>query len=125
MNKLSWRRGRVVLPLAAGACLLNAAFAVMISGGGAAPQKDGSGSPVIAGSGGLPLIAGRVSAINLKKMTLTIADRSMALHPTDLRVYAGGAVVPAAQLQPGARVRYALEPGPARRVVLILIDGQP
>jgi len=118
MTAFSWRRGRFALPVAATVCVLNTAFAVMISSGAA------TGSNIAPPSAAPALVAGRVSAINPKKMTLTIADRALVLHPTDLRVYAGNALVPITELQLGARVRYALEPGAGRRVVLILIDGQ-
>ena len=79
----------------------------------------------------LMLIPGQVSAVDRVKGVATIAGRPVSLHGSRLQVFfERGGRATLADLRPGSRVRFALEPGngdgsahgEGRRIVLIYIE---
>lgn len=87
----------------------------------------------------LDLFAARLDAVDPAGGTVTVRGQRVPLHPSQLRVLGqGGQVLGPRSLRAGQAVRLALEPlappapaasaataAPARRVVLIYIDGSP
>jgi hypothetical protein len=87
----------------------------------------------------LDLFAARLDAVDLARGIVAVRGQRVPLHPTQLRVLGqGGQMLDARSLRSGQAVRLALEPqaaaapaasaataAPARRVVLIYIDGSP
>ena len=110
------------------ACLLsmNHAGAVMMAGGQAATAPHQTpGAPPMASLPTIDLISGVVSSVDLLNKTMTISGNTLLWHPTQLQVFApNGSRASERDVQPGRRVRFALEPGAsaARRVVLIYVD---
>ena len=115
------------LLLAAG-CGAASAMAVA----GAAPGDGSHARPNTAAAAptapSLDLVAGRLDQVDAARHSITVGGRVLALHPTQLGIFRdGGQRGTLASLQPGQRIRFALEPGAAepRRVVLIYIGLAP
>ena len=110
------------------ACLLsmNQASAVMMAGGQAATApRQTPLAPPMASSPTIDLISGVVSSVDIPNKTMTISGNTLPWHPTQLQVFApNGSRASERDVQPGRRVRFALEPGASavRRVVLIYVD---
>jgi hypothetical protein len=95
--------------------------------------------PTAAAATTLDLLPARITAVDLAAGTITLRGQTVPLHAQQLRVLgAGGQVLGPRALRAGQAVRLALEPAvkagaasatapaaepPARRVVLIYIDG--
>jgi hypothetical protein len=121
--------------------------AVAIAVAGPAGKAEQGRRPVLDGpvpaaaAPSLDLFAGRLDAVDLVGGTVTVRGQRVLLHPTQLRVLGqGGQVLGPRSLRAGQAARLALEPqepataataasaattAPARRVVLIYIDGSP
>ncbi len=82
--------------------------------------------PAAAAAEAPTLISGQVSAIDRARRTVTISGRKVEWHGARLQVFrsAGGRASLDA-LQPGTRVRFALEPGSGegRKIVLVYIEA--
>jgi hypothetical protein len=79
-----------------------------------------------AAASALTLIEGQLTSIDRARGTATIAGREVVLHGSRLQVFfARGGRASLADLRPGGRVRFALEPGGGedRKIVLIYIEG--
>ncbi|MDH4392320.1 MAG: hypothetical protein QE285_12985, partial [Aquabacterium sp.] len=94
-----------------------------------------------AGAAMLDLVSARLEAVDLAAGTVTVRGQQVPLHAGQLRVLGSrGEVLAARSLRAGQQVRLALEPAappaaasapvaaapapaPARRIVLIYIDG--
>ena len=113
------------------ACLLsmNHAGAVMMAGGQAATApRQTPRAPPMASSPTIDLISGIVSSVDIPNRAMTISGNTLLWHPTQLQIFApNGSRASERDVQPGKRVRFALEPGAGavKRVVLIYVDERP
>jgi hypothetical protein len=127
--------GNVALAALTLALLLNGAAQATAVAPGSAPaaprglshdRRQAAAAASAAASTALTLIEGQVSSLNRAKGTATIAGREVSLHGGRLQVFfARGGRASLADLRPGSRVRFALEPGSGegRKIVLIYIEG--
>ncbi len=134
--------GGLLLALSAPAQAL--AVAGPANAAGAVEPGRGAGKtppPTAAVAATLDLLPARITAVDLAAGTITVRGQTVPLHAQQLRVLGpGGQVLGARALRAGQAVRLALEPAagaasaaaqastqntaqPARRVVLIYIDG--
>jgi len=107
-----------------------AAGATMIAGrAGRAAAQPSPAAPASAPSAtALELIGGTVTAVDAKARTLTVSGRALPWDASRLKVFGpGGQASTIDQVQPGAVVRFALEPGNAaqRRIILVYVDRRP
>lgn len=76
----------------------------------------------------LELVSGTITAIDRAKKSMTVAGTALTWHNARLRVFgANGVAMSEHDLAPGARVRFAFEPGnkESRVIVLVYVDAQP
>ncbi|WP_293995323.1 hypothetical protein [Sphaerotilus sp.] len=130
-----------------GTCLLAGACAVWVSESRAMQVAAGRGTPTASeavrgeprvqapAAATLELIPGTVVSVDASRTSLVLSGQTVRWHPTQLRLFHSASGTPAqvAQLRPGTRIRFALEPSPAgdasaapeRRIVLIYLETQP
>ena len=123
---------KTVLCLAAllAAAAIGPAGATALRSGTATPPAKGKAPPPAAtasASAEAPtLIEGQVTAVDHVRRTMTINGRQVDWHGSKLQVFRaqGGRAGPEA-VQPGARVRFALEPGSGegRKIVLVYLQA--
>lgn len=125
-----------LLCLACGLAAAGSCAATTLARPAGAPGVPVSALPAAAGRGPAPtgaamqgsldLINGVVQAVDVKQRTLTLARKSVALHPTGLRIIQPTGRIDAnvGALRPGMHIRFALEPTASaeRAIVLIYID---
>jgi hypothetical protein len=89
-------------------------------------RRQAAAAASAAAGSALTLVEGQVTALDRARGTATIAGREVALHGSRLQVFfARGGRASLADLHPGSRVRFALEPGggEGRKIVLIYVEG--
>lgn len=116
----------VVVALAHGS-----AAATAVSGQGTAAEagrRAAQSAPAVsADTPTIELVGAVIEAVSADRRRIVVRGRSVALHPSRLRVIVGGQPADVGTLRAGQRVRFALEPSSSKsseppRIVLIQIE---